>query len=365
MTHSKRFYSSSSIEIISGIDVLDLHEKDHYATGYAMGKLFIETENGFIAFLKNPFIKVILSILFVFKKRRMAEIRVPKQYTEELRGLSDATGIAYHHLLLVNLIYEIRGCSGFMFFNKNNELIVGHNTDTGTILARFLLKQTRPLVINVSLPNKNTFVHVSLPGFFGAINGFNDKGIALSSHDVGGLRSKVVPGNISASCLLRMILEEAKDLGDIGKITHENLSYTPGIYLIASDREKRVVIVELHPSEANIVVLNQKFAFVANHYMSSHMQKYHRDIKKGSLQRIECLKECFSTVHVETVEQAITILQDHRNGTQRDTTGHSIANEGTFQSFVLAVTNQKIFISNGRKTPVPLHGTYIRNKFIL
>lgn len=358
--NKRLIFSNSYIESIDGIDYLKLEEENYYKTGYAAGKLFVESKNGLILFFKNPIVQFILRVLYFLKKRRMKEIRVPEQYQEELRGLSDSMKIKYKYLLLANLIYEIRGCSGFAFFNKDSTLLMGHNTDTATFLARFLLKKTKPLVTRVSIPGKNIFTHVSLPGFFGVIDGFNDKGIAISSHDVGDVYHKVVRGNISASCLLRLVLENAKNLEDVARIIRDNLSYIPGLGLVASEREKKMAFVELYPTEANIVVLNQKCAYVANHYMSSRMQKYHKNVKKGSLQRLACLEECFSKGNVSTVTEAITILQDHRNGIHRDTTGYSIANEGTFQSFVFDVTRGDVYISNGNKTPVSLYGNFVK-----
>ena len=86
MTTKKHSYGKSYIESINGIDFLYLNEDDHYKTGYAAGKLFVEAKNGLITFFKNPLTQMVLCALDCFKKRRMEEVRVPKQYQEELRG---------------------------------------------------------------------------------------------------------------------------------------------------------------------------------------------------------------------------------------------------------------------------------------
>ena len=90
------------------------------------------------------------------------------------------------------------------------------------------------------------------------------------------------------------------------------------------------------------------------------MRKYHREIKKGSLDRLTCLQGSLSGKNNLSIQEAIEILKDHRNGIQRDTTGYSIANIGTFQSFVFDVTRGEVYISNGKKLPVPLNGEFIK-----
>lgn len=357
----KKFtFSNSYIESIEGIDYLSLNEENHYKTGFAAGTLFIRSKNQLIFFFKSSLVKIIVSILCFFKKKKLFKITVPPQYLEELKGFSEATGINYKHLLLANLIYEI-GCSAFAYLNSDGSLLVGHNTDTMKWLANFLLRKTRPLVVSISIPGKNSFTHISLPGFFGAANGFNDKGIAISSHDAGDLYSKIVPDNIAAASLLRMLLEEAESLDEVSNIAVRHPVYYPGICLVASEREQKFGILEMYPSDMNFIfITGEKYAYTANHYHSTKMQKYHKIIKAGSLKRFEYLGECFVNRNSLNIDEATTILKDTRHGTKWDTTGHSVTNEGTFQSFILDVKNRNIYISNGNKVPVSLHGDYVK-----
>lgn len=188
----KLTFSNSSIESIEGIDYLKLREENHYKTGLAAGSLFVKSNYKIIKLLKNPFVKIILWFLYLKYKNKVQEIRVPKEYQDELKGCAEVVKIPYKYLLLINLIYEVQGCSGFVFFNSDGSLFLGHNTDVSKFLAKLALRYMKPLVTNVSIPDKNNFVHVSLPLMLGALDGFNDKGLAVSSHDAGGVYTKVV-----------------------------------------------------------------------------------------------------------------------------------------------------------------------------
>lgn len=358
---NKVIFSNSYLQSIDGIDYLNLREDNYYKTGLAYGTLLIKSENKLIFFFKNFISKIIFSIFYFLKNKELHTINVPQKYQEELKGISESTGIKYEHLLLVNLYYEM-GCSGFIFFNPNGSLLVGHNTDTMKLLANFLLKKSNPLVVSISIPSKNTFTTVSLPGFIGVANGFNNNGIAISSHDVGNLYWKKVPDNTSASCVLRMILENANNLDDVMGIAKDNPAYYPGLMIIASEKENKSGILELYPTDFNFTLTSkQNYTYTANHYHSEKMKKYHKEIELGSVKRYEFLSKILSTETVLDVGKAITILKDTTHGIKRSNpAGYSVANDWTFQSFVFDVGKGEVYISNGRKPPVSLHGGFVK-----
>lgn len=338
-----------------------MREEGYYKTGFAAGSLFVKSNYKIIKLLKNPFVKIILWLLDIKYKNKIQEVKIPKEYQDELKGCAEATKIPFQYLLLINLIYEIKGCSGFAFFNSDGSLLLAHNTDVSKILAKLALRYLKPLVVDVTIPGKNNFVHIAIPLILGAINGFNDKGIAVSSHDVGGVYTKVVKGNTSTACLVKVVLENAKNLADVKKITQENPAYYPGIMIVASAEERKAFILEAYPSDFDFVSFgDSSFVFSANHYQSEKMRKYHKEVKKGSLDRLVCLKGNLSGKTYLTVQEAIEILRDHSNGMQRDTTGYSIANFGTFQSFIFDVTKGKVHISNGKRAPVSLNSEFVK-----
>ncbi len=58
----------------------------------------------------------------------------------------------------------------------------------------------------------------------------------------------------------------------------------------------------------------------------------------------------------------IGMLQDQRNGLAHKTSGRSLTNHGTFQSFLFDLTRRRIRISNGLKRPVSLNCEFIEVK---
>ncbi|MCL5666388.1 MAG: C45 family peptidase [Patescibacteria group bacterium] len=359
--NGKLQFRNSYIESIDGIDYLSLDEKNYYDTGFATGILLAKSGYKIIKLLRNPLVKILLWLLYLKYKIRIKGVSIPEEYQDELNGCADAIKVRYKYLLFINLIYEIKGCSGFAFYNPDGTLLLAHNTDVPEFWAKFAMRYMKPLVTKVSIPGKNCFVHVSHPLMLGALNGYNDKGIAISSHDAGGVYAKIIKGNTSASCAVKIILESAKNLTDVQEIARRNPTYYPRIMIVASEKENLTSILEEYPSDYNFI--NAKgcpYIFSTNHYQSQKMRQYHREFKKGSLDRLTCLMGSLSGKKTLSVQEAIEILKDHRNGIQRDTTGYSIANIGTIQSFVFDITNGCIYISNSNKLPVSLHGNFVK-----
>ena len=354
-------YGNSYLEHINGVDYLYLREENHYQTGFTAGILFTQSRARIIPFLKNPFTKIFFKTLSLTYKRRLHRIELPKDYRDELQGCSDATKIPYGSLRLLSLIYEVWGCSTFAFFNPDGSLIISHNTDLPAIVGKFILRYSQPLVTNVTIPGKNNFVHISYPLFVGVTNGFNEKGISINSHDIKEVFAKIVEKNLSTSAFSRMILEKSENLEDVLKIAKNNSTYLPVNFLVASEKERKFLHLEMHPSDYHFTVSsNHSTVHITNHFLSEKMKHYHSGIPKSSAKRLKSMEEILSMKKSLTVEEAIDTLKDKRNGLKREGTGKSLTNVGTFQSFVFDVTKREVHISNGRKLPVTLNGKFIK-----
>jgi len=353
-------YSDSHLEFIKGVGHLKLDEENHYKNGFAAGTIFSKAHFRIIDLLKNPILKIILTLLYLKYKNRLETIRFPQEYHDELRGYADSTKIPFKHLLLLNLIYEIVGCSSFAFFNKDGSLLVGHNTDEREYMAGFIFRYIKPLVFCVKIPGKEIFTHISGPLFVGALNGFNESGIVIASHYVDGAHKKVVEKNFSTGCFARTILENASDLKIVREIAENDFTYMPANFLVVSFREKKITTLEVYPSDHNFSILSDHKAMMTNHFQSSRMRQYHQSIFKGSLARFACFEKIFSGKDNLSVLEAISVMKNHRNGLRRHDTGFSITNAGTFQSFVFALPRGDTYISNGEKLPVSLYGELIK-----
>ena len=126
-----------------------LNEKDYYSTGFAYGQLLVKSKNPIIKFLKNKFVKLVISILYLITKRHYKKLRIPKEYLDEIRGYSDSTGIAYNHIFLLNFGFDVLTkygfhCSTISFFNKKS-ILVGRNTDVPPHVAKIALKYAKSM----------------------------------------------------------------------------------------------------------------------------------------------------------------------------------------------------------------------------
>ncbi|GEM_PF-6749692 len=360
-------YSKSSIEKIKGIDYLKLKEKDYYSTGYAYGILLIKSKNPMIKILKNPFVKIFLSTLYAITKKHYKNIRIPKEYLDEIRGYSDSTGISYKHLFLLNFGFDVLTrygfhCSTISFFNKKN-VLVGRNTDVPPHVAIVSLKYAKSIIVDVAIPGKKRFTHVSIPLFVGALNGFNEDGIAVNSHQIREVNEEIKDNRLATSVLVRVALEESNNLKSAEQVIRKNITTRSLNVMITSKKERKSKILEIHPH--NIGIINNKndiHTCCVTYFQTAHMQKLHNGPSERPKIRIKLMQDLVDKHKEMSYNNLIEILKDHRNGLKYPEGKRSITNEGTFQSFILDLTNNVIIISNGDKRPVSLSGEYVKIK---
>jgi predicted choloylglycine hydrolase len=358
-------YSHSSISINNGIGYLKLNEKDYYSTGYAYGKLLVISKNPSVKMMKSVPGKIIFSTLYAITKKHYKNIRIPKEYLEEIRGYSDATGIAYNHLFLLNFGFDVLTrygfhCSTISFFNKDS-VIVGRNTDVPPRMAILALKYAKSLVVDVTIPGKKRFTHVSMPMFVGALNGFNEEGIAVNSHQIRFIKEVVKDGRLSTPLLVRMLLENISDLKSAEYIAKDNITTRALNISVTSKKERKSIILEIHPDKMNVIKCDSHTCCVT-HFKSKHMQKLHNASLERPKTRLELMEKLLSKYQHLSYDNLIEILKDHRSGLKYPEGKKSITNEGTFQSFIFDLTNNVIIISNGDKRPVSLTGEYVKIK---
>ncbi len=360
-------YGNSSIEKINGIDYLRLKEKDYYSTGYAYGTLLVKSKNPIIKILKNPLVKIFLSILYAITRRHYKTIRIPEEYLDEIRGYSDSTGISYKHLFLLNFGFDVLTrygfhCSTISYFNKKN-VIVGRNTDVPPHVAIVTLKYAKSIIADVSIPGKKRFTHVSIPLFVGALNGFNEDGIAVNSHQIREVNEEIRDNRLATALLVRIILEYAHNLENTEQIIRKNVTTRSVNIMVTSKKEKKSKILEIHPHNIEIIHTdNNVHSCCVTYFQSTRMRKFHNGPVKNPKIRLKLMQELVGKHKEMSYEDLIEILKDHRNGLKYPKGKQSITNEGTFQSFIMDLTNHVIIISDGNKRPVSLTGKYVKVK---
>lgn len=363
-------YNKSYITTKKGIQYLRLNEKDYYSTGYAHGYLLMKSKNPTIKFLKNIFVRMAISTFYTFTKRHYKNIRIPKQYLDEIRGYSDATGISYNQLFCINFGFDIVKkygfhCSTISFFNKNS-VLVGRNTDLLPSMTKMALKHAKSILVDVSIPKKKRFTHVSVPLFVGGINGFNEKGIAVNSHQVIPTADKATKIRLATPLLMRILLEETEKLKDAEKIIQNNITARSLNIILTSEKERKSVVFEIHPSKA-YQINKEGNTCCTTHFISEEMHKLHTHPAESSKIRlnassirIKSMYELISKYKTMSYKNLIKILKNHSNGLTFKHGAQSLTNDGTYQSFIFDLTNKIILISNGDTPPVSLTGEYVK-----
>lgn len=355
-------YENSWLEIHSGIRYIRLNEADYYRTGYAYGRLMQLSDDPILPLLKCRLLGFLVSIVAAVSRRMFANIQIPSRYLDEIRGYSDATGIPYARLYFMNFCFDVLKkfgfhCSTLVFFNPE-AVLIGRNTDLHPWLAALALRFTRPTITDVSIPGKCRFSHVSIPFFVGSLNGFNQSGISVNSHQIIHAREMADGPKLATPLLMRMLLEEANDLAGAEALVRQNPTLRSLNVVVTAEKERESLVCEINPEQVN-VISGEGARCCATHFASAAMCKLHDGPIDASQARLASMQDLAAENPQPNAPALIAMLQDHRNGMAHKTSGRSLTNDGTYQSFLFDLTHRRILVSNGLRRPVSLTGEFV------
>ena len=167
---------------------------------------------------------------------------LPREYFEELRGLSDGSGVPLNELWRLHAIPDrTYACSNFAAWGKataNGRLIHMRNLDWNMDAGI----QRYAAVFVVHPTGKHAFVNVGWAGFIGVLSGINDH--QLSIGQVGAETVDVSSQGLPMVFLMRKVLEESQDLDGAVRIIRE-APRTVGVnYVVADAKANRAVALE-------------------------------------------------------------------------------------------------------------------------
>ena len=168
-----------------------------------------------VRFFKRKIVRCVVGLVYAVTRRDFSRIRIPERYLEELQGYAEGSGLSYRILFFMNFVFDILKKYGFhcssVAIPESGPTLVGRNTDLIPWIARAALRWFPPVVLDISVPGKLRYVHVTPGLFLGVLSGFNERGVAMMSHQIAATREKSVPGTLATPLLQRMILEEGTD----------------------------------------------------------------------------------------------------------------------------------------------------------
>ena len=259
---------SGFLEVVDGSKVLHLRGTP-YEMGYQQGSLLRDDVRELVRFLFDvkakefgERLKLDLGPLGALKPDAKAVIGaitriqrpyIPDWYFEELRGLSDGSGVDYEELVLANFIPELFHCSGFA--------IAGAATKDGTLYHGRILDygcdwrlQEHAVVVVAEPTGGIPFVNVTYAGFIGSVTGMNAERVSLG--EMGG-RGLGEWAGVPMAVLMRRTLQEAESLDEAVAVFRDQPRTCEYYYVIADGETGRAVGIEATPTRLGTVGMGE------------------------------------------------------------------------------------------------------------
>lgn len=275
------------------------------------------------------------------------------RYREELRGMSDATGVPYADLLLINTfddLQHVSGCSSAVVPGTEGQPLL-HARNLDYPIARLARVKVVSDIENGGIRIR-TF---GFPGLIGALTGMSSRGLGLSSHTSASRRNRIGEPSV---LLYRRMLEECGSLGQMQAVL-EQAHRTMGNNLALSDGPRnRALALEFDAEAVEARQPEQGRLFVTNHFWSHALQRYQSEAwwtpRSGSQARVACLSRALppGTGAIEETLQKALGLEGPGSAWRTP------ANRGTVQSVVMEPGTGRAWLATGTTLPVT-RGTYL------
>ncbi|MBO3802279.1 MAG: hypothetical protein JTT11_00140 [Candidatus Brockarchaeota archaeon] len=221
------------------------------------------------------------------------------QYMEEIKGISDGSGVAYNDLLLLNFKYENlgTGCST-VIFKGDDSIILGHNEDGER-------ENEDKAFILVAEPLGGTpFLVYCYPGMIpGNAFSFNSRGIVMTGNAMPTPDPKVgVPRHLVDRSVI-----EATSIDDALERALLPERASGFSYNLVSLKEKRAVNLETTSQRHCVTRVDGAF-FHTNHYVSAGLAGIRQNASESSLVRYGQGIKMVSKADVASEKRVLEIL---------------------------------------------------------
>jgi len=229
------------------------------------------------------------------------EKNIPKEYIDEMRGISDGSNIEYNKILFINTLSTISmkdSCLAFAFQNSNSEIITLRQDDE--------FKNTdfhRKMVLFIIKPDEGLgFAAIITPGWVDGETGINEKGITVSQNNIGIKQKKWDVMQITV--LSRYMLQYSETVNDADRLLDKQQTY-PGRLIFVSSRNGASVFEFVNTEKAR---LNLKNGFLA---LSNHARVIpSRRSGVSSVKRLSILEEfLIQNGDKMSIEKAIELVR--------------------------------------------------------
>ena len=309
-------FGKSFLEITQGYPILHLYgtpKEKGMACGFLLRKQ--------IKHLVNSYIHVIYAnpekYKTAIKKAKSLANYIPKEYLDEIKGISETSGVAYNDILLANTFLDIEsfmGCSTFISHAANTKekvLLFGRNLDFHSLDVAH--KYDLIIVYHSEKDSNQDIVSITWPGFVGVISGINKQGLtATMLVNISDRKSsaKLIPCTFAFRKLLesKTNVKEAMNFFSKTKIASAN-------NLTVADANNNSIVFELLPFRKTIIRHPENKTLFCTNYSSNNKlikgelgirymtlkntaQRYYKQNEKINL---SLLKEILKKVAIEEI----------------------------------------------------------------
>lgn len=245
-----------------------------------------------------------------FKAKQMAR-DLPERFLDEVRGISDGSGVPVDTILAITLFYDIGeglNCTSVLMRGADGAIIHGRNQDTSQFGGEEISGLT--VVVRYNADGYNSVTHTDWVLFMGVETGYNDRGLAFSEET---LRIREPnPAGFSLVYLVRMALEECSTLEELYPLFDRY--GTVGAYGTAwSDRHSgEGVVAELTPTEWALIEMDGPILWNFNHFYDPGLRARQQHPGTGLAGRSQDREEIAAVFPLQseyTVEDAVAFLR--------------------------------------------------------
>lgn len=194
------------------------------------------------------------------KVSKKLEKHIPKEYLEEMRGISDGAEIEYDKILFLNTLSTIsmgNKCFAFAFKENNSGIITVRQIDIDTETHLY-----KNMILYIIKPQKGYgFAAILNPGWVDGESGINENGITVSQNNI--LIRQTEWDIMPITQLSRYMLQYSRTIDDAEQLLEKQEAF-PARLLFVSGKESASIFEIANKEKARIDMENDLLA-LANH----------------------------------------------------------------------------------------------------
>jgi tetratricopeptide (TPR) repeat protein len=211
---------------------------------------------------------LLVSVVKIQARRIMAKL--PERFMDEVRGVSDGSGVPVDTILTISLMYDVVqsvGCTSVLMRGEDGSIIHGRNQDTADFGGR--LMNDIPVIVKRRAEGYRTVTNTDYFLYLGVNTGYNDAGLAMSEQTQS--TEQTTFNGSSILYLARAALEEASALEELNKF-FESYPVNGGSGIVWSDRDTgEGLISELLPTDYDIIEMEEPLLWEINALQSEKL----------------------------------------------------------------------------------------------